>query len=86
MLMQIAHVIDMINHLPDPDGWTVDQFDSPSVEESAGGASPPADSKYVDSRGDTPAIARDLCYSMRRPEMAREITSCWICSVPSKMS
>ena len=23
-------------------------------------------------------------YSMRRPEMAREITSCWICSVPSK--
>jgi len=23
---------------------------------------------------------------MRRPEMAREITSCWICSVPSKMS
>jgi hypothetical protein len=25
-------------------------------------------------------------YSMRRPEMAREITSCWICSVPSKMS
>jgi hypothetical protein len=27
-----------------------------------------------------------LDYSMRRPEMAREITSCWICSVPSKMS
>ena len=25
-------------------------------------------------------------YSMRRPLMAREITSCWICSVPSKMS
>lgn len=25
-------------------------------------------------------------YSMRRPEMARAITSCWICSVPSKMS
>ncbi len=25
-------------------------------------------------------------YSIRRPEMAREITSCWICSVPSKMS
>ena len=22
-------------------------------------------------------------YSIRRPEMAREITSCWICSVPS---
>jgi hypothetical protein len=25
-------------------------------------------------------------YSIRIPEMAREITSCWICSVPSKMS
>jgi hypothetical protein len=25
-------------------------------------------------------------YSMRRPLIAREMTSCWICSVPSKMS
>ncbi len=25
-------------------------------------------------------------YSIRRPEIARLITSCWICSVPSKMS
>jgi len=25
-------------------------------------------------------------YSIRRPEIARAITSCWICSVPSKMS
>ncbi len=25
-------------------------------------------------------------YSIRMPEMAREITNCWICSVPSKMS
>ena len=25
-------------------------------------------------------------YSIRRPEIAREITSSWICSVPSKMS
>jgi hypothetical protein len=25
-------------------------------------------------------------YSMRMPEMARAMTSCWICSVPSKMS
>jgi hypothetical protein len=25
-------------------------------------------------------------YSMRRPEIARAMTSCWICSVPSKMS
>ena len=25
-------------------------------------------------------------YSMRIPEMARLMTSCWICSVPSKMS
>ena len=25
-------------------------------------------------------------YSMRRPEMARLMTSSWICSVPSKMS
>ena len=27
-----------------------------------------------------------LSYSMRRPLIALEITSCWICSVPSKMS
>ena len=27
-----------------------------------------------------------IAYSMRRPEMARLNTSCWICSVPSKMS
>jgi len=27
-----------------------------------------------------------LAYSMRIPEMARLMTSCWICSVPSKMS
>ncbi len=26
------------------------------------------------------------CYSTRIPEMARLMTSCWICSVPSKMS
>ena len=26
------------------------------------------------------------CCSIRRPEMARAMTSCWICSVPSKMS
>jgi hypothetical protein len=25
-------------------------------------------------------------YSIRKPEMARPMTSCWICSVPSKMS
>jgi len=25
-------------------------------------------------------------YSMRKPEMTRAITGCWICSVPSKMS
>ena len=27
-----------------------------------------------------------ICYSIRRPEIARPMTSCWICSVPSKMS
>jgi hypothetical protein len=27
-----------------------------------------------------------VSYSIRSPEIAREITSCWICSVPSKMS
>lgn len=31
-------------------------------------------------------LPETLIYSIRRPEMAREITSCWICSVPSKMS
>jgi hypothetical protein len=29
---------------------------------------------------------RRSAYSMRRPLIARAITSCWICSVPSKMS
>jgi hypothetical protein len=28
MLMQVAHAIDMVNHLPDPDRWTADQLDS----------------------------------------------------------
>jgi hypothetical protein len=32
------------------------------------------------------ARERDFPYSMRKPLMARLITSCWICSVPSKMS
>ena len=32
------------------------------------------------------AAATALRYSMRMPEMARLITNCWICSVPSKMS
>jgi len=33
-------------------------------------------------------LACDLyfTYSIRIPEMAREMTNCWICSVPSKMS
>ena len=32
----------------------------------------------------TGAVGRDQ--AMWRPEMARAMTSCWICSVPSKMS
>ena len=28
----------------------------------------------------------NVLYSIRKPEIARLITSCWICSVPSKMS
>ena len=31
-------------------------------------------------------VGRLYRYSIRSPEMARPITSCWICSVPSKMS
>jgi len=27
MLMQVAHAIDMINHLPDPGSWTDEQLD-----------------------------------------------------------
>ena len=27
-----------------------------------------------------------VSYSIRKPLIAREMTSCWICSVPSKMS
>ena len=34
----------------------------------------------------TAGAAGKASYSTRRPVMAREITSCWICSVPSKMS
>lgn len=30
--------------------------------------------------------SRGVDYSIRRPLIALEITSCWICSVPSKMS
>jgi hypothetical protein len=33
-----------------------------------------------------PSAQRIAGYSTRRPLIAREITSCWICSVPSKMS
>jgi hypothetical protein len=40
---------------------------------------------FVTSRGERRRQCPG-CYSMRRPEMARAITSCWICSVPSKMS
>jgi hypothetical protein len=29
---------------------------------------------------------RQVSYSMQRPLIARAMTSCWICSVPSKMS
>jgi len=32
------------------------------------------------------SAATPTTYSMRRPEIARLMTSCWICSVPSKMS
>jgi hypothetical protein len=32
MLMQIAHAVDMVNHLPDPDAWTDDQLDAFPVE------------------------------------------------------
>jgi len=42
-------------------------------------------------RKSEPSVVSGLRYvgaahSIRMPEMAREITSCWICSVPSKMS
>jgi hypothetical protein len=33
-----------------------------------------------------PGYSPARSYSMRIPEMARLMTSCWICSVPSKMS
>ncbi len=41
--------------------------------------------------GGEPPDRRNPCnsgpyYSIRSPEIALEITSCWICSVPSKMS
>jgi hypothetical protein len=40
---------------------------------------------------DLPGASQDSetagsAYSIRKPEIARAITSCWICSVPSKMS
>jgi hypothetical protein len=46
--------------------------------------SPPSagDSHGLSAGARKPRIA----YSIRRPLIARAITSCWICSVPSKMS
>jgi hypothetical protein len=38
----------------------------------------------ISRRTDNSAV-REI-HSIRRPDMAREMTSCWICSVPSKMS
>ncbi len=63
--------------------WYQTRFRRPST-----GRSPAAE------RGDQPLSHNhkragqrpEVSYSIRRPEMAREITSCWICSVPSKMS
>ena len=37
-------------------------------------------------RAPSRAQGAQVTYSIRRPEIAREMTSCWICSVPSKMS
>jgi hypothetical protein len=63
------------------------------------GAEPHSDGKFEKDR-DAPDRAIDMTlqhsqmiwpfpqvsYSMRRPLIARAMTSCWICSVPSKMS
>ena len=51
----------------------------------------PSAEKHATKRTDQAPNCRSVSqvrfrYSMRRPEMARAITSCWICSVPSKMS
>ena len=56
------------------------------------GASEPArtyrtEPDRADATGQEPPGQRpEPSYSMRRPEVARAMTSCWICSVPSKMS
>ena len=53
----------------------------------------PPDGRLRDGRGGyrrterhKMASEQPRCYSSRRPLMARAMTSCWICSVPSKMS
>jgi len=42
-------------------------------------------SKVVLSTTSSEPLSR-VSYSIRIPEIARAMTSCWICSVPSKMS
>lgn len=32
LVMQVAHAFDMVNHLPDPDGWNADPFADNSID------------------------------------------------------
>lgn len=40
----------------------------------------------VRGRAQEEATFPEVSYSIRKPLIAQEMTSCWICSVPSKMS
>jgi hypothetical protein len=59
-----------------------------SAQKSSTGVVP--DDSSADLSGhftrEPPSAYAEVSYSIRRPEIALEITSCWICSVPSKMS
>ncbi len=66
----------------------------PAHERSHGASGAGSAARKPPSRRTSPSAAthkpagqqRETRYSMRRPLMARAMTSCWICSVPSKMS
>jgi hypothetical protein len=47
---------------------------------------PPEGERFGCELRDFQPVKVQVSYSIRKPEIALEITSCWICSVPSKMS
>jgi hypothetical protein len=59
-----------------------------SAQKSSTGAVPDDSSADLSERftREPPGAFAQVSYSIRRPLIALDMTSCWICSVPSKMS